>query len=108
GGLGIEHHEGTRQRHAGPAVDRGHHIVHKVRFAAVDQLEVGVFLVDVVGGQHGLGVALADAVVGDGDGPVAHAVGQAHDLAGVVEAVHGTGLGVQVQFHPLLPYGGGI
>ena len=63
---------------------------------------------DVVGGQHGLGVALADAVVGDGDGPVAHAVGQPHDLAGVVEAVHGTGLGVQVQFHPLLPFGGGI
>ena len=29
---------------------------------------------------------LADAVVGDGNGPVPHAVGQPDDLAGVTEA----------------------
>ena len=63
---------------------------------------------DVVGGQHGLRVALADAVVGDGDGPVAHAVGQADDLAGVAETVHGAGLGMQVQLHPALAFGRGI
>ena len=43
---------------------------------------------DGVGGKHGLGVALADAVVSDGDSAVAHAVGQADNFARVVEAVH--------------------
>ena len=60
---------------------------------------------DGIGGQHRFGVALADAVVGDGNGAVAHAVSQTHDLAGVVEAVHRAGLGVQVQLDPLLPLG---
>ena len=54
----------------------------------IDQLEVGVVLVDLVSGKHGFRVALAHAVVGNGNGAVAHAVGQAHDLAGIAEAVH--------------------
>ena len=58
---------------------------------------------DVVRRQHGFGIPLADAVVGDGNGPVTHTVGQPHDLARVAETVHRAGFGVQVQFHPLLP-----
>ena len=44
-------------------------------------------------------------MVGDGHSAVAHAVRQTHDLAGVVEAVHRAGLGMQVQLDPLLPLG---
>src|SRR5699024_3288877 len=83
------------------AVHTGDHVVHKVGLAAVDQLEGRVLLVDVVGGQHGLGVPLADPVVGDGDGRVAHLVGQPDDAARVAEAVQSGQFGVQVQFHPL-------
>ena len=102
GGLGVKHHKAAAQRAAGPlAVHNGDHIVHKIGLAAVDQLEVRVLFADVVGGQHGLGVALAHAVVGDGNGLVAHAVRQLHDLARVAEAVHAGELGVQVQLHPL-------
>ena len=60
---------------------------------------------DGIGGQHGLRIALAHTVVRDGNGAVAHAVRQTHDLAGVVEAVHRAGLGMQVQLDPLLPLG---
>ena len=63
---------------------------------------------DGIGGQHGFGVALADAVVSDGNSTVTHAVSQAHDLAGIIEGVHRTGLGVQVQLHALVALGGGI
>ena len=88
GRLGIEHDKRAGQRHLRPAVDGGDHIVNKVGLAAVNQLEVRVRLVDGVGGKHGLGVALADAMVSDGDSAVAHAVGQADNFARVVEAVH--------------------
>ena len=82
GGLGIEHNKAATDRLLGLAVHRRHHIVDKVRLTAVDQLEIRVLFVDVVGREHRLRVALADAVVGDGDGAVAHAVRKAHDLAG--------------------------
>ena len=101
GGLGVKDAELPLQGLVLHAVDAGDHVVHKIGLAAVDQLEGGVFLVDVVGGQHGLGVALADPVVGDGDGGVPHLVGQPDDAAGVAEAVQRRELGVQVQFHPL-------
>ena len=101
GGLGVKNAEFPFQGLLLDAVHTGDHVVHKVGLAAVDQLEGGVLLVDVVGGQHGLGVPLADPVVGDGDGRVAHLVGQPDDAARVAEAVQGRQLGVQVQFHPL-------
>ena len=63
---------------------------------------------DGIGGQHGLRVALADAVVRDGNGAVPHAMGQTHNLAGVIEAVHRAGLGVQMQLHALFPVRGGV
>ena len=105
GGLGIEHNKAAADRLLGLAVHRRHHIVDKVRFRAVDQLEIRVLLVDIVGREHRLRVSLADAVVGDGDGAVAHAVRKAHDLAGVAEAVHRARLGVQVQLNALLSLG---
>ena len=108
GGLGIKDHKAAGERHLHLTVDSGDHIVHEVGFAPVDQLEVRVGAMDVIRCQHGFGVALADTVVGDGNGTVAHAVGQTDDLAGVTEAVHGAGLGMQVQFHTLLAFGGGI
>ena len=101
GGLGVEYHKAAGQRHGQLTVDGRDHVIHKVSLTAVDELEIRVLFVDVIGGQHGLRVALTDAVVGDGDGPVAHAVGQTDDLAGITESVHGAGLGVQMQFHPL-------
>ena len=88
GRLGVEHNKRAGQRHLRRAVDGGDHIIDKIGLAAVDQLKVRVCFVDGVGSQHRLGVALTDAVIGDGDSAVAHAVGQTHDLAGVVEAVH--------------------
>ena len=106
GGLGIKHHKGAGDGHGFGAIHSGDHIVHKVGFTPIDQLEVGVILVDLVSGKHGFRVALAHAVVGNGNGAVAHAVGQAHDLAGIAEAVHAAGLGMQMQFHALLPLGG--
>ena len=99
--LSIEHAELAVQRLVFHAVDAGHHVVHKVGFAPVDQLEIRVGLVDVVRRQHGFRVALTHAVVGDGNGRVPHAVGQLDDAAGVAEAVHAGKLGVQVQLHPL-------
>ena len=101
GGLGIKHHKAAGKRHSQLTVDGRNHVIHKVSLTAVDELEIRVLFVDVIGGQHGLRVALTDAVVGDGDGPVAHAVGQTDDLAGITESVHGAGLGVQMQLHPL-------
>ena len=88
GGFGVEHDKAAVQRHFGTAVQRGDHIIDKIRLAAVNQLEAGVAFVDGIGRQHGFGVALADAVVGNGNGAVSHTVRQPHDLAGVVEAVH--------------------
>ena len=88
GRLGVEHNKRAGQRHLRRAVDGGDHIIDKIGLAAVDQLEVGVGFVDGIGGQHGLRIALAHTVVRDGNGAVAHAVRQTHDLAGVVEAVH--------------------
>ena len=108
GGLGVEHNKTAVQRHFGTAVQRGDHVIDKIRLAAVNQLKAGVVFVDGVGGQHGFGVALADAVVGNGDGAVSHTVRQPHDLAGIIKAVHGAGLGMQMQLHALLPFGCGI
>ena len=73
---------------------------------SVQGLEAEKSIVDGIRRQHSLGVALTDAVVGDGDGRVAHPVGQFDDAAGVAEAVHAAGLGMQMQFHALLPLGG--
>ena len=101
GGLGVKDAELPIQGHILDAVDTGDHVVHKIGLAAIDQLEVGILLVDVIGGQHGLWVTLTDAVVGDGDGRVTHAVGQADNPARVAEAVHAGELGVQVELHPL-------
>ena len=101
GGLGVEHAELAVQRLVLHAVDAGHHIIHKVGLAAVDQLEIRVALVDLVGGQHGLRVALTDTVVGDGNGRVAHPVGQLDDAARVAEGIHAGQLGMQVKLHPL-------
>ena len=88
GRLGVEHDKRAGQRHLRCAVDGGDHIIDKIGLAAVDQLKVRVCFVDGIGGQHRLGVALTDAVIGDGHSAVAHAVRQTHDLAGVVEAIH--------------------
>ncbi len=44
GGLGVKHAELAVQRLILYAVDAGDHVVHKVGFAAVDELEVRVFL----------------------------------------------------------------
>ena len=101
GGLGIEHAEFTVQRLILYAVNAGHHVVHKIGFAPVDELEIRVFFVDVIGCQHGFRIALTHAVVGDGNGGVSHAVRQLDDAAGVAEAVHAGKLGVQMQLHPL-------
>ena len=108
GGLGVEHDKAAVQRHFGTAVQRGDHVIDKIRLAAVNQLEVRVAFVDGIGGQHGFGVALADTVVGNGDGAVSHTVRQPHDLAGIIKAVHRAGLGMQMQLHTLLPLGRGI
>ena len=88
GRLGVEHDKRAGQRHLRCAVDGGDHIIDKIGLTAVNQFKVRVCFVDGIGGQHRFGVALADAVVGDGDSAVPHAMGQTHDLAGVVEAVH--------------------
>ena len=101
GGLGVEHAKFPGQGLLLHTVHAGDHIVHKVGLTAVDELEVRVFLVDVIGRQHGFRVALTHAVVGDGNGRVPHAVGQPHDAAGVAEAVHAGQFGVQVQLHSL-------
>ena len=101
GGLGVEHAELAVQRLILYAVDAGHHVIHKIGFAPVDEFEVRVFFVDIIGCQHGFGVALTHAVVGDGNGGVSHAVRQLDDAAGVAEAVHAGKLGVQMQLHPL-------
>ena len=108
GGLGVEHHKAAGQRHGQLAVNCRDHVIHKVGLAAVDELEIRILFVDVVGCQHSLRVALTDAMVGDGDGPMPHAVGQTDDLTGIAEPVHGTGLGVQMQFHPLFALRGVI
>ena len=86
--LSVEDAELTVQRLVFHAVDAGYHVIDKVGLTAVDELEVRVCLVDGVRRQHGFGVALTDAVVGDGDGRVAHPVGQFDDAAGVAESVH--------------------
>ena len=106
GGLGIEHTEFAVQRLILYAVDAGHHVVHKIGFAPVDEFEIRVLFVDVIGRQHGFRIALTHAVVGDGNGGVSHAVRQLDDAAGVAEAVHAGKLGVQMQLHPL--FRGGI
>ena len=61
--LGIEDAELPRQRLIFHTVDAGDHIVHKVGLTAVDELEVRVFLVDVIRGQHGLRVALTLSLI---------------------------------------------
>ena len=106
--LGVKDDERAGERHLGAAVDCGDHVIDEVGLTAVNQFKVRVCFVDGIGGQHRFGVALADTVVGDGNGAVAHAVSQTHDLAGVVEAVHRAGLGVQVQLDALFAVGRGI
>ena len=101
GGLGVKDAELAAQRGILHTVDAGDHIVHEVGFAAVDELEIRVALADVIRRQHGFGVALADTVVGDGNGRVAHPVRQPDDPAGVAEGVHAGQLGMQMQLHPL-------
>ena len=99
--LSVEDAELAVQRLVFHAVDAGYHVIDKVGLTAVNELEVRVCLMDGVRRQHGLGVALTDAVVGDGDGRVAHPVGQFDDAAGVAEGVHTGQLGMQMQLHPL-------
>ena len=99
--LSVEDAELTVQRLVFHAVDAGYHVIDKVGLTAVDELEVRVCLVDGVCSQHSLGVALTDTVVGDGNGRVAHPVGQLDDAAGVAEGVHAGQLGMQMQLHPL-------
>ena len=99
--LGVEDAELAVQRLVLHAVDAGDHVIDEVGLTAVDELEIRVGLVDGVRRQHGLGVALTDAVVSDGDGRVAHPVGQLDDAAGVAEGVHAGQLGMQMQLHPL-------
>ena len=96
GGLCIEHAELAVQRLILYAIDAGHHIVHKIGFAPVDEFEIRVLFVDIIRCQHGFRVALTHAVVGDGNGGVSHAVRQLDDAAGVAEAVHAGKLGVQM------------
>ena len=95
--LGVEDAELAVQRLIPDAVDAGDHVIDEVGLTAVDEFEVRVGLVDGVRCQHGLGVALTDAVIGDGDGRVAHPVGQLDDAAGVAEGVHAGQLGMQMQ-----------
>ena len=106
GGLGVKHAELAVQRLILYAVNAGHHVVHKIGLAAVDELKIRVFFVDVIGCQHGFRVTLTHAVVGDGNGGVSHAVRQLDDAAGVAEAVHAGKLGMQMQLYPL--FRGGI
>ena len=101
GGLGVVNHKAAGERAGGFTVDHRHHVIHKICLTAIDELEIRVVFADGLGGKHCFREALTHAMVGDGDGPVPHAVGGAHDLAGVAETVHAGKLGVQVQLHPL-------
>ncbi len=101
GRFGVEHAEFSGQQLILDAVDAGDHIIHKVRLAAIDQLEVRILLVDIVRRKHCFRVALTDTVIGDRDRRVPHPVRQTHDAARITEAVHAGKLGMQVQLHPL-------
>ena len=101
GGLGIKDAELPVQRLILHTVHAGDHVVHKVGFASIDQLEIRIGFMDIVRCQHGFRIALTHTVVGDGNGRMPHAVGQLDNAAGVAEAVHAGKLGVQMQLHPL-------
>ena len=102
GGLGIVHHKAAAHGAGGFTVQHRDHVIHKVGLHAVDDLEIRVAFADGIRRQHCFREALHHTVVGNSDGPMAHAMCGTHDLARVAEAVHAAELGVQVQLHPLL------
>ena len=97
GGLQVKYDKLPVKALAFLALDRSDHVVDKVGLQAIDHAEVLPALACV----HRVREALHHAVVGDGHGAVAPAVGQLCQVRRAVHAVHGGHVGVQVQLHPL-------
>ena len=86
------------------------HIVDVVAFAAVEDLD-GIIrschlgrTLPILHGMKRIGKGLAAAVIGDGNGPMSPCSCLLDSGRSDRQGIHGAHIGMQVQFHPLLPF----
>ena len=101
GGLNIERDKLIIQRVLRFAHQSRNHIVDKIRFDAVNDLEVRSLFADGRSGIHGVRVGLRHTVVGNGDGLMPPFGGAPDQIAHRGDAVHTGHRGMQMQLHTL-------
>ena len=81
------------------------HIIYIISLTAVEDLDIllGARHLGLACRLHGVGEGLGDAVVRDGDGPMAPGGGLLHRGGGIRQGIHVAHGGMQVQLHPLFP-----